>query len=142
MNGSGPIMEYKGIREAAESLKEWQKCLGLEDWIIKVKLCEESEMVLKDSAGTCDAASSIKSALIQIIFPKYCRDRIRKYCAEKILVHELLHCKFSLLDTDDVVADRLLHQIIEDLSYSLIMSKYDITRDFFTSILYEEEEKV
>lgn len=138
---SEPIMEFRNIREAVDCMKEWQERLGLTDWTIKVTLCEESEMDMENSVGVCVCEASIKAARIQIKLKKYYGNRILKYCAEQILVHELLHCKLALLnDSNDAVADRLLHQILEDLSYSMIMAKYSQPKGFFEDITYEEDQ--
>jgi hypothetical protein len=138
---SEPIMEFRNTREAVDCMKEWQERLGLTDWTIKINLCEVSEMDLENSVGECECTACIKSARIQIMLKKYYGNRIRKYCAEKFLVHELLHCKLALLkDSDDIVANRLLHQTQEDLSYALIMAKYNLPKDFFDNITYEEEQ--
>lgn len=140
MNGNGPIMEYKGIREAAESLKEWQKCLGLEDWVIKDILCAPHEMAKLEDMGESSFVDTTKCAAIRIVKPEYYGHRITKYCAEQTLVHELLHCKFGVIDGKamEPLYD-IFHQIMNDIANSLIMAKYDITLDYFNNVSYGDD---
>jgi hypothetical protein len=135
-----PIMEFKDVQEAVASLKEWQICLGLTDWIIKVCLCEPCDLEMENVAGECSYVTVNKTAVIRILQPRYYGDRIVKYCAEKTLVHELLHCKLALLDTNNDGFNTVMHQTHEDLAKALIMAKYNVTLDFFNNIHYEEDE--
>jgi hypothetical protein len=46
---------------------------------------------------------------------------------EKTLVHELLHCKFAIIDySGNEIVDRLIHQLIEDRAKSLVKAKRGI----------------
>lgn len=43
---------------------------------------------------------------------------------ERVLVHELLHLKFSLLDeSGNDLQDRVVHQMIDDLARALVCAK-------------------
>jgi hypothetical protein len=134
-----PIMEFKDTQEAVACLKEWQERLGLGDWIIKVMLVEPHEFILKDVDGECEYTKTCKAATIRIMYERYYGDRISKYCVERILVHELLHCKLAMLETNDEGFNELLHQTQEDIARALVMAKYGITRAFFSNIKYEED---
>ncbi len=129
-----PIEKFKDTKQAVELLNEWQERLGLYDWIIKVNLCEPHEMKLQLVDGECEFTKIIKSAVINILKPEYYGDRIVKYCAERILVHELLHCKLALLNEED----DLLHQIQEDIARALICAKYGINGHWFCNITYDD----
>ena len=133
-----PIERFKDINQAVELLNEWKQRLGLFDWIIKVKLVEPHELS-EDSDGECEYIKIIKSAVIRILRPKYYGDRIIKYCAEKILVHELLHCKLAMFGDDDGI-EPLLHQTLDDIARALICAKYGITHDWFCNITYDGQE--
>jgi hypothetical protein len=131
-----PIEAFESIKQAVDTMKYWINTLGLTDWTIKVKLCEPHEFKLQDVDGECEYEPLIKSAVIRILKPEHYGDRIQKYCAEKILVHELLHCKMSLLDTEDAMVDRIQHQIMEDITRALLQAKYGVNREWFDNISY------
>lgn len=136
---SAVIKKFESIGQARKLLEEWKIRLGLHDWTIKVNLSEPHEFKLQDCDGECEYTMVIKSARIQILKPEYYGDRILKYCAERILVHELLHCKFAHLDTDNEGYNREIHIAIEDIARALVCAKYDIPLDWFNNISYEEE---
>jgi hypothetical protein len=134
--GNSPIMEFKAQIQADECLSEWQRRLFLDDWIIKVKLMPSHEIDTSGNlCGYCDAEYSIKTAVIQIandIIP----DSVSKVCAEKTLVHELLHCKHINLEPNSnnysgQYMSICQHQLIEEMSKSLIMAKYGVQLDWF-----------
>lgn len=133
------IEKFESISQARKLLEEWKIRLGLHDWTIKVNLSEPHEFKLQDCDGECEYTLIMKSARIQILKPKYYGDRILKYCAERTLVHELLHCKLAHLDTDNEGFNREMHVIIEDMARALICAKYNIPIDWFSNISYEEE---
>jgi hypothetical protein len=134
-----PICEFKDIMQAVGTMQEWQHLLGLDDWTIKLSLVEPHELVLDDCDGECEYTLICKSACIRILKPEYYGDRIIKYCAERILVHELLHCKLCLLKTDDSGFNQLMHQTHEDIARALICAKYGITYSWFQDINYDDE---
>ena len=135
-----PVCEFKDLNQAVELMKEWQQRLGLNDWTIKLKMAEPHQFVLDECDGECEYVGVIKCATIRILKPEYYGDRIMKYCAERILVHELLHCKLCLLKTDDTGFNELMHQTHEDIARALMCAKYGISPDWFQSIDYSEEE--
>lgn len=134
-----PIMEFKNIHEAVACLKEWQERLGLSDWIIQIDLCHPREPDWHNAQAMCDWRTVNKTALVSIIKPEFSPNQITKYCAEKFLVHELLHCTFSILQTQDEGFNTLLHRTQEDLAKALIMAKYGVKHDYFSDIHYEED---
>ena len=108
-------------------LAEWQKRLGLSDWRIKlVDNCSPDDMRLEDCAGCTEWTESIKSAVIQILDPKYYGKRIVPCDYEKTLVHELLHLKTCLVSSHvDDLQERYMHQMIDDLARAFVDAKRD-----------------
>jgi hypothetical protein len=116
------------------SKAEWKERLGLHDWTIKIILAEPHEFIINDSDGECEYVTIMQCAKIRILKPEYYGDRILKYCAERILVHELLHCAWAHLDTDNDGFNRLQHSIMEKTARALICAKYDIPINWFDNI--------
>lgn len=106
-----------------QTLKEWQTRLGLGDWTIK--LTANARRLPDDSCcGYSDWSETGKCAHIYLLHPDEYGDRIVPYDEEKTLVHELLHLKFSLLDNQkDDLQNRVLHQLIDDISKALVEAK-------------------
>ena len=61
--------------------------------------------------------------------------RIVKVCQEKILVHELLHCKYNFVSSprsyESVHLDVCEHQYLEQMAKTLMMVKYGIGFEWF-----------
>ena len=119
----------------SELLKEWQERLGLQDWSIALTVnCTQDDLSNANWSGENNWNASIKCSKIKIISPEvYGTDRMLKYDFEKILVHELLHIKFGLLDITDqsyesYVVDELRHQLIDDIARALVMAKRGKTK--------------
>ena len=104
---------------------EWKDRLGLQDWHIELRdNCSPNDMNLRDCAGETEWQEVSKCAVIRIISEKDYGDRIVPFDKEKTLVHELLHCKFSLLgESGNDLQDRLQHQLIEDIAKVLVDAK-------------------
>lgn len=70
-----------------------------------------------------------------VLDKKYYGDRIMKYCAEIILVHELLHCKMNWISNNDTYEgkyfDTVEHALLEQMAKSLIMAKYNVGLEYF-----------
>ena len=110
-------------------LREWQRRLGLHDWVIKlVYNCKSEDMTLDNCTGCTEWTEPIKTARIEILSPKEYGSRLLPYDFEKTLVHELLHLKLCLVS--DNVPDlqaRYMHQIIDDLARALVDAKRRVT---------------
>lgn len=119
-------------------MEEWKERLGLHDWIIKVKLVEPHEFEVSDRDGECEYVPVHKSAVIRILQHKYYGDRIVKYCAERILVHELLHCVLGQFETNNDGFNGLLHCTQEGMARAFICAIYNIDRKWFGNIHYED----
>lgn len=131
-----PIMEFTSIEQAYKCLQYWQEKLFLQDWTIKLLLVSPEEMNLKEVCGENIYVVESKCCVIKILKPEYYGDRITKYCAEQILIHELLHCKYNWCernyDSIEVVYyDTLEHALLEQMAKSLLMAKYNLEFDWF-----------
>lgn len=138
-----PIVEFTSLEQAYNCLKEWQERLFLQDWIIKLKLAEPEDMDLKDVCGENVYQIENKCCVIKILKPEFYGDRIVKYCAEEILIHELLHCKYNWVERDYnsievAYFDILEHSLIEQMAKSLLMTKYNLTLDWFKNFEIKE----
>lgn len=105
-----------------ELLLKWQNRLGLQDWVIVVRdNCTPDDFQIPNAAGECDWREINKCAVIRILNPNCYGDRIMPFNYERILVHELLHIKFTLLDnSDNDLQNRMVHQLIEDMAKALV----------------------
>lgn len=130
-----PIEEFTSQLMLDQSLKEWQKRLFLDDWIIKARIVTPDEFTLENVCGENDFDITNKCCVIRIMNKKDYGNRVMKYCAELILVHELLHCKYNWLNAPDTMEgkyfDALEHSLLEQMAKSLIMAKYGLPLDYF-----------
>lgn len=105
-------------------LSEWQRRLNLGDWVIRIEPdCLPDDMGLENVTGETEWVEVNKSAVIRIINPELYGERIIPFDFEKTLVHELLHLKFSLLESDDELRNRVIHMLIEDMARALVITK-------------------
>ena len=98
----------------------------LEDWVIKLKPeAEPDEMPIEGADGATEWWDPVKQACIYIQDEKFYGKKLVPFDWEQILVHELLHIKFSLLDVSDRedLRHRVLHQIIDELARALVDAK-------------------
>lgn len=100
-------------RELRDLLAYWQPALRLADWDIEVKAVPSARLDGDD--GECCAYPDIKEAEILIT-----RSRPSSQFAdhETILVHELLHCHLSPLQTSKTEA--AVERIVEDLAKAIV----------------------
>ena len=131
-----PIRAYGSKEQLEESLTYWKEKLFLQDWIIKVKICSKSDFDDQNSMGENNFCQVNKCAFIKILDPKdYDSDCIMWYCAEKILVHELLHCRYNWIKPPDSVEgifwNTSEHAFLEQMAKSLIMVKYRVGLEYF-----------
>lgn len=131
----GIIEVFKSKEELNECLKWWQEKLFLTDWIIKARICEPCDFIKEECCGENEFDMVNKCCVIRILDKKYYGDRIMKYCAEKVLVHELLHCKYNWLANEGSYegkyVDVIEHGLLEQMAKSLIMAKYNLSLDYF-----------
>jgi len=108
-------------------LKEWQNRLGLQNWHIELNdNCRPENMAMQNVEGCTTWQETTRCAIIDMLDPAfYPSDAVgRGFDWEKVLVHELLHCKLCLVQdvTDDLQA-RYMHQMIDDLARALVDAK-------------------
>jgi hypothetical protein len=99
-----------------KKLKEWQKRLRLQDWLIKARICRSHELPDVMAVPTLPK----KMALIKILdHNDYDPTCVFPQDMEDSLVHELLHLHFAPLGLDD---DKYieLEQAIESIASGLI----------------------
>lgn len=117
----------KQIPEELKLLDEWQKRLGLHDWFITLKTDCKPEELSPDEDGDVEYVESTQCAIIRVIDQKLRKDALRPFDFEEILVHELLHCRLSLLldgdNWDTGFQPRYLHQIVDRLSRAFVDAK-------------------
>ncbi len=106
-------------------LKEWQERLCLNDWYIVLKTnCSPNDMVLKNMQGETEWDEVNKCAVIRMINEKDYGDRIIPMDKEKVLVHELLHIKFWLIQGSDCdLQNRYVHHLIDEMACALVGAK-------------------
>lgn len=133
-----PIMEFETEEHLQSCIEEWKKVLFLQDWVIKGLLVEELyDDNGNELAGINNFQIENQCSLIKIVKANDDnKSRIVKYCAEATLVHELLHCKYNWTSkcSDSVeyaYYDTLEHGLIEQMSRSLIMAKYNLPFEWF-----------
>ena len=106
-------------------LNEWKERLGLQDWCIVLKEdVSPNDMVLQSVSGECEKDEVNKCAVIRIVNEKDYGDRILPFDKEKVLVHELLHIKFWIIEnTDNEMQNRVVHQLIDCMARALVDAK-------------------
>lgn len=132
-------MQVKEVFESQEELNQylkwWQEKLFLTDWVIKARISEPCDFADNGNMGENEFDIVNKCCVIRILDKKYYGDRIVKYCAEKVLVHELLHCKYNWLANESSYegkyVDVMEHGLLEQMAKSMIMAKYDLSLDYF-----------
>lgn len=141
-----PIIEFTSLKQAYECLHEWKRRLFLEDWIIKLELLDE---IKEDDgsllAGQCaNRIQENKTTLIRILKKDPDDSHFIKFCAEEALLHELLHLKLDMCShgkksVEDVVYEWVNHQIVSQMAYSFIMTKYGLNFDWFKDFKEDDE---
>ena len=109
-------------KEHEQLLQYWTKRLGLQDWNIElIDNCSPREMYNPCNQGENRYNFVHKHAIIRICDKK---DRVHDVLPlnyEHLLVHELLHCKFAVIDdSDNFYHDRIVHQLVEDFTKLLL----------------------
>lgn len=126
---------FKSEEELKQYTKWWQEKLFLTDWIIVSKICTPEEFITDNCAGENEFDMVNKCCIIRILDSIYYGERIIKYCAEQILVHELLHCKYNWICNENSYegkyVDVMEHGLLEQMSKSLIMVKYGVGLEYF-----------
>jgi hypothetical protein len=99
---------------------EWQKLLGLQDWVVTLKMKRAHDMP-EDCGGTCDHMDSKRVAIVSILDPvDYPPNAWIPHDMERDLVHELLHIHLEHWKTEresleDFSKERAVHALSEAL---------------------------
>ena len=113
-------------------LKMWIVLLHLEDWDISWHVASEKDKdACVDALAEVQVESSIKWAHITIApETKFKNEPDRS--VQQVLIHELLHVKFALIQPDDLDTTeyRVQHQLIDELAttFDLIKPKKDLNK--------------
>jgi hypothetical protein len=104
-----------------QKLKEWQKRLRLQDWIIKVRLARALELP-ENSMGCVHVVLPKKMAIIKVLDPiDYDSSLMLPQDMEDTLVHELLHLHLEpILHGIDDSKHIEVEQAIESISFGLV----------------------
>lgn len=118
-------MQSLSKKEKKRLLKYWKTALCLDDWTICLRDGVYPNELLPNSQGQNEYDIIKKIAVISIINEDcYSKEHIQPYDWEIILVHELCHSYFAILDdTDDVLQNRIIHQMVEDISQALVRAR-------------------
>lgn len=134
---NSPIEEYKNQEHLNENLEWWKNKLFLTDWIIKASICEPHKFIQDNVCGENEFDMVNKCCVIRILDRKSYGDRIMKYCAERVLVHELLHCKYNWIANESSYEGKYVevveHGLLEQMAKSLVMAKYNLEFDYFVN---------
>ena len=113
--------------KARELMKEWANRLKVSDWKIALSdKCKPIEMSADGTYGCSVITEVLKAARIEIVDETMIPEYIEPFDWEQVLVHELLHLKLALLfenENRETTHDRLLHQMLNDLSVALVDAK-------------------
>lgn len=134
-----PIISYETQEQLDISLNEWQTRLGLQDWVIKAIIVEKTSDGEDDSGGLNTRLPVEKECVIEIkkgVTESYLGGiMIKKRPQELTLVHELLHCHFSVVNAPGTYECQIAywynHSLLDTMAKALIMAKYNITIDWF-----------
>jgi len=108
------------LDELKDLCDEWKKILGLQNWDIIILLCNYEE--LDQIKGSCSWQIKNRHAVIRILDPKFYISEYYPFDMEQVLVHELLHCFWGILDDHkvDSIDDDIHEQNIDLLSIALV----------------------
>lgn len=107
-------------------LTYWQENLGLQDWTVRLwDDCVPGADMGADRRGECEYDEPSRAAVIRMLAAdRFPADAVLPYDYEQTLIHELLHCKFAILDNSgDDLHDRILHQMIDSLANALVTAR-------------------
>lgn len=134
---SYPIENFENQEQLNDCLCYWKNKLGLQNWLIRVRVIGVEDFELRGCSGENSFVYESRTSEIHIIkkedFPD---DTVEKYCAECILVHELLHCMYCYVKNKNKTYESTYlrvneHQKLDSMAKTLIMVKYDLDLDYF-----------
>lgn len=138
---SFPIEEFENQEQLDKCLSYWKEKLGLQNWLIKARVVKQEDFELDGCSGENSFVYESRTSDIHIIrkedFPE---DTVERYCAESILVHELLHCMYCYLNFKGKYGKKSYeikylkvneHQKLDSMSKTLVMVKYNLPLEYF-----------
>lgn len=147
---SKPIGFFKTEEEFQKCAKWWQHKLFLDDWFIKFSTvdktleydnsdCDSPDCEGAQLSGLCSYNYVNKEASIIVYNVKETggAEDVIKDIAELSLVHELLHLKTEyvtesgIMGFENVLYNNMVHQSMECMAKTLIMTKYNIDYNYF-----------
>ena len=138
-------MEFENQTQAYEALKFWKHLLFIDHWIVKISFVEKGGCNFKNTEnnGLNEFVISHCASHIKLENPtEDSKGRIVKCCQEQILIHELLHLKYNWVMNTDTYEGKFLeeseHQLLEQMSRSLLIARYNLTPDWFINFKTEE----
>jgi hypothetical protein len=140
-NRTEPIQQFRNKAHLIACAKEWEKIMGLGQWIIEYRFVDEALNAngeVSETWGHSIANQALKAIIVQIkkIFDVDNR-HILKANQEYILVHELAHIMLEdviRIDADtisDVRENRRCEFITEQTTRALLCARYNLTQDWF-----------
>lgn len=129
-----PIEFFKNNVQLRARMEYWKPILGLSDWEIVVKLATKEEMEHPNYAGQCCSNQIQKSAVIFLRSDakEISKDAYFKQYQEEVLLHEMLHCKLKLYESDkyeEAITELVHHTLIEDMAKAIFYAKYNMTKE-------------
>ena len=131
-----PKMKFKDVAEMEKYMEEWKEILMLHDWLIECRLVKE----LYNEGETCWGLNSHelvgRTSVISIrqYNEELDKTAVEKYCAEYILIHELLHCVYPVFTKETYEANyfgTMEHRKLDKMAQSLLMAKYNLKFNWF-----------
>jgi hypothetical protein len=96
-------------------------------------------MWVSGRGGEVCVVHNTNQAIIHILDPQDFNDKttVGRYCAELLLVHELLHCKLNYHEEETgwsyerFALDERDHENVDQIARGFIMAKYGVSHDWF-----------
>lgn len=122
-----PIDYIINSQEELETLgHEWQEKLGLQNWNICFELCRQCDFKLQNVNGENSWTRANMTSIINVLKSDEAYNPCFKYDMELIVVHELLHLYFAVLQPDSGSEEEMqVEQSIELIAKALVQSKRD-----------------
>lgn len=130
-----PVLKFKDEKQLEQYLKYWQHILHLDHWCIKAGFADE---IVDKGNNPLEGMNEVifDNCEAYITISREERKSHMKHCEEHTLVHELLHCLLPIIDytdpsVEEVAYANAMHQHVEMLAKSFIMTCYDVDIDWF-----------
>lgn len=142
-----PIEIFKNDEQLTKSMLEWKDILMLNDWTITSSLRSLEELSDGDEDADVLGKSKLnqvnKTSAIYVCDGVHRPVLVERFCAEEILVHELLHCKLNIVSNEETYEGVMLglheHQLLESMAKSLIMARYNLPFSYWKDPFWDTE---